>query len=199
MIGASTEYGILIFFFNINSLSLTVQVMEAESQRALSEKAHLETTAAFAEAEKKRHRLESKLLKYALKAKPYFEAKDVFNSDLQEQRKRVYALQKEISLVKQKYSDSLQNLECISDRIHARRKLDAMQAKKAESVNVEAELENFDRSESASAVSSDVDDDDEGFDSVASSAGNRNSDAEYESGKEGLPESLKTLDAASIS
>jgi hypothetical protein len=183
--------------------------MEAEHQRALSEKAHLETTAAFAEAEKKCHRLESKLLKYAIKAKPYFEAKDVFNSDLQEQRKRVYSLQKEISLVKQKYSDSLQNLECISDRIHARRRLEA---KKVESLNVEARLEDFEgRSEegsesAASAVSSDVDEDDEGFDSVttASSSCNRNSDAEdsekAKESKEVLPDSLlTTLNAASIS
>ncbi|CAG0916633.1 unnamed protein product [Notodromas monacha] len=148
----------------------TIKVMDAEHQRALSEKAHLDTTAAFAEAELKFKRLEDKLHKHALKAKPYFDLKDVFNNDLQEQKRRVQELQKEISNAKSKYSDALQNLENISDRIHARRKLEA--SKSDVDLDIQLEEDSFDGSYS------DVDPDDEGFASVSSSAGYQMSDAE---------------------
>jgi len=101
----------------------TIKVMDAEKQRTASEKEHLLKSAAFNDIESKVKSLEKKLGRQIKKSKSYFEQKRNFNKALHSEKKHVEALQVKITQSKAQYTQSLRNLEEISESIHARRKL----------------------------------------------------------------------------
>lgn len=67
--------------------------------------------------------LEQKLRRSIAKSRPFFEQKEYFNQQLSAQKVRVENLQRAVMMSKQSYSESLQNLESISEEIHQKRKL----------------------------------------------------------------------------
>ncbi|CAG0891121.1 unnamed protein product [Darwinula stevensoni] len=167
----------------------TMKVMEAEKQRAASQREHQETASFFTQAERKVQHLEGRLKRHIVKSKPYFEHKESLERQLQQQKQKIQQLQTAVTVAKQKYADSLQNLECISERIHARRKF-AEEGLSSRRVRLDSgdrttyqfdleTLEGLSHLSSpaiSSTVSSDVEDEDEGFDSVSSGAGEDKTD-----------------------
>ncbi|CAG0893421.1 unnamed protein product [Darwinula stevensoni] len=99
----------------------TRKKLEAEKRRVSSEQKHHETALLFTQAERKTQQLERRLQRHIVKSKAYFEYKESLEQQLQQQKQKIQHLQLEVAVAKQKYADSLQNLECISARIHARR------------------------------------------------------------------------------
>ncbi|CAG0879131.1 unnamed protein product [Cyprideis torosa] len=149
----------------------TMKVMEAEKQRAESEAEHQRAAAVFTEAERRVQSLEKKLHKHIIRSKAYFEAKEQLHSELTSQKSKVHALHREVTLAKQKYADALSNLECISDRIHARRR---MREDEEREELVDFDIEDLERASGGSALGSSYtsDAEDEGIDSVSSQGKN---------------------------
>ncbi|KZS14508.1 SH3 domain-binding protein 5 homolog isoform X1 [Daphnia magna] len=101
----------------------TMRVMEAETQRQLSEKEHQRSAAVFEAAKQKYQYLEKDLKSAIQKSRPYFEQKEDFQNKLMAQKLKVELIQQSVTQAKQIYSDTLKNLECISEEIHERRLL----------------------------------------------------------------------------
>uniref|UniRef100_T1JFE9 SH3 domain-binding protein 5-like n=1 Tax=Strigamia maritima TaxID=126957 RepID=T1JFE9_STRMM len=99
----------------------TEKVNEAERERAVSKQIHRIKSQSYVEAEKDVQSLQKKLKSAISKSKPYYEMKAEFNQIMERQKHRVQALEKEITTVKQSYSDALNNLEEISIEIHRQR------------------------------------------------------------------------------
>lgn len=83
----------------------------------------MEKAATFQKCEAEVQGLEKKLGKFVHKSQPYFEQKDAFNKALAAQKAHVEDLQVKVHQKKAAYSQSLRNLEEISESIHERRRL----------------------------------------------------------------------------
>lgn len=101
----------------------TIRVMDAETQRQLSEKEHQRSAAVFAAAKQKFQFLEKDLKSAIQKSRPYFEQKEDFQNKLMAQKLKVELLQQSVAEAKLKYSDTLKSLEGISEEIHEKRLL----------------------------------------------------------------------------
>lgn len=66
--------------------------------------------------------LEEQFHRQIIKSRPYFEEKSLCQEQLNTQKDRIETLKKDISKVKVAYSESLKNLEQISNEIHMKRK-----------------------------------------------------------------------------
>lgn len=99
----------------------TIKVMEAETQKTESGLEHQKRALLFNQAEQKLQSLESKLRRNINKSRPYFEEKELCQSQLATQKERVEFLQKQVTSVKQSYAMSLKELERISEEIHLKR------------------------------------------------------------------------------
>lgn len=126
------------------SLFITVeQVMDAEKQKADSGAFHHEKTVVFNAAELKVscdncsvsfvddlltvdilfkvQQLEQRFKSSIQKSRPYFEEKQICQDQLQTQKERIQQLQSLLQKSKSDYSNSLKNLELISESIHKKR------------------------------------------------------------------------------
>ncbi|XP_057650829.1 SH3 domain-binding protein 5 homolog isoform X1 [Diorhabda carinulata] len=99
----------------------TMKVMEAETNKAECGRDHQRKAAAFKEIEEKLKLEDEKFHKAILKARPYFDEKVVCQDQLNTQKNRIGALKQEILNSKQSYSQTLKNLEQISNEIHMKR------------------------------------------------------------------------------
>ncbi|XP_059920204.1 SH3-binding domain protein 5-like, a [Gadus macrocephalus] len=99
----------------------TSKVNEAEEERLRSEREHLGVTHACQLAEARVQSLQKSLKRAIVKSRPYFELKTQFNYILEEHKGRVLQLEHSVSKVKSQYSVALNNLEKISEQIHAQR------------------------------------------------------------------------------
>ncbi|XP_072383012.1 SH3 domain-binding protein 5 homolog [Diabrotica undecimpunctata] len=100
----------------------TMKVMEAETNKAECGRDHQRKAIAFKDIEEKLKSHEDKLHKFILKARPYFDEKALCQDQLNTQKNRIGALKQEILNSKQFYSQTLKNLEQISNEIHMKRK-----------------------------------------------------------------------------
>jgi len=100
---------------------LTLQVMEAEKQKASLSENHRSLSEKFFEAEKKVQELEKLLKGEIVKSKAYFAQKNSLNSTLNDLRDRTMKLYNERSAAKRAYGDALHSLERISEEIHRSR------------------------------------------------------------------------------
>ncbi|XP_076036519.1 uncharacterized protein LOC143022257 isoform X2 [Oratosquilla oratoria] len=100
----------------------TIKVMEAEAQKAASEREHQKRAAAFTTAEQRVHQLERSLRSAINKSRIYFEQKAAVQTQLELQKEHVQQLQRSIVIAKATYAHSLRSLEQISEEIHEQRK-----------------------------------------------------------------------------
>lgn len=100
----------------------TMKVMEAEAQKAASEREHMRRAGAFTQAEQKVQQLQRGLRSSINKSLIYFEEKANITSQLEGQKERVQQLQRAIAASKSAYAQSLRSLELISEEIHEQRK-----------------------------------------------------------------------------
>ncbi|CAF1098646.1 unnamed protein product [Rotaria magnacalcarata] len=99
----------------------TMKVMQAEQDKTRSERTHEEKSKLYQEYEQKRVALQRSLKRLITKSKPYFDAKEYAEYELQNQKLRIEAVQKAISQAKRMYRTALNNLERISEEIHLKR------------------------------------------------------------------------------
>ncbi|XP_022917599.1 SH3 domain-binding protein 5 homolog [Onthophagus taurus] len=99
----------------------TMKVMTAETDKAESGREHQKRAALFQSAEQKVQHLEDRLRRHIIKSRPYFEEKVLCQEQLNTQKDRVESLKQSISKVKFSYTQSMKNLEQISNDIHLRR------------------------------------------------------------------------------
>ncbi|CAL1545364.1 unnamed protein product, partial [Lymnaea stagnalis] len=99
-----------------------LRVMEAETEKSISEKEHSKRAAVFAEMEKQMQILEKKNKRSISKARSYFEAKKELEVKLQQVKQSVEDLQQAMKSAKQRYSGALKRLEQISECIHEMRR-----------------------------------------------------------------------------
>jgi len=99
------------------------RVNEAESERFRSEAEHQKRANAFKNAEEKVKKLQKSLKSSIKKSQPYFEMKKHTQLTLETITGSVNEVEEELKKLKQLYSTTLQNLEEISDSIHAARAL----------------------------------------------------------------------------
>ncbi|KAA0709952.1 SH3 domain-binding protein 5 [Triplophysa tibetana] len=104
----------------------TQRVMEAEHSRTSSEIEHRETAAKYNAALNHMRQLEKKLKRSINKSRPYFELKAKYYLHLETLKRRVDERQAKLIQAKAAYRTALNNLETISDEIHARRRLTAI-------------------------------------------------------------------------
>ncbi|XP_056598160.1 SH3 domain-binding protein 5 [Triplophysa dalaica] len=104
----------------------TQRVMEAEHSRTSSEIEHRETAAKYNAALNHMRQLEKKLKRSINKSRPYFELKAKYYLHLETLKRRVDEHQAKLIQAKAAYRTALNNLETISDEIHARRRLSAI-------------------------------------------------------------------------
>ncbi|KAI4461757.1 sh3 domain-binding protein 5 [Holotrichia oblita] len=95
--------------------------MDAENQKAESGREHQRRAALFNAAEQKVQHLEDRLRRHVIKSRPYFEEKALCQDQLNTQKDRIETLKQDICKVKCFYSQSLKNLEYISNEIHMKR------------------------------------------------------------------------------
>lgn len=95
--------------------------MEAETKKAECGRDHQRKAIAFKELEEQLKSQEDKLHKTIIKARPYFDEKSLCQDQLNTQKTRIGSLKQEILNSKQFYSQTLKNLEQISNEIHMKR------------------------------------------------------------------------------
>lgn len=100
----------------------TLKVNEAETERYQSEVNHQVRAEAFKTAEENVKKLQKKLKSNIKKSHQYFEMKKITQQTLETVTESVNDIQAELKQLKELYSNTLQNLEKISDEIHATRK-----------------------------------------------------------------------------
>uniref|UniRef100_A0A0A9YH16 SH3 domain-binding protein 5 n=1 Tax=Lygus hesperus TaxID=30085 RepID=A0A0A9YH16_LYGHE len=100
----------------------TTKVTEAEYQKSESGREHQKRATLFNLAEQRVATLESKLKRNIIKARPYFEEKEVCQGQLDAQKMRIDQIQGELSKAKSDYAASLKRLEIISEEIHNQRR-----------------------------------------------------------------------------
>lgn len=87
------------------------QVMEAEAQKAASEREHMRRAAVFQQAEQRVQQLQRGLKSSINKSLVYFEEKLRVEAQLESQKERVQQLQTAIAASKAAYAQSLRRLE----------------------------------------------------------------------------------------
>ena len=105
------------------------RVNEAEADRFRSEAEHQKRADAFKNAEEKVKKLQKNLKSSIKKSQPYFEMKKHTQLTLETITSSVNQVEEELKKLKQLYSVTLQNLEEISDSIHASRSLSCLAKK----------------------------------------------------------------------
>ncbi|KAL3268813.1 hypothetical protein HHI36_007909 [Cryptolaemus montrouzieri] len=96
-------------------------VMEAENQKAESGREHQRRATIFKAAEERLKFLEDKLQRHVIKARPYFDEKALCQEQLNTQKERIETIKKDITRAKNSYSQTLKELEQISNEIHIKR------------------------------------------------------------------------------
>ncbi|XP_075169746.1 SH3 domain-binding protein parcas isoform X2 [Haematobia irritans] len=99
----------------------TQKVMDAEKEKAECHAEHEKHTRIFNKIEQKVQQLEERFRRSILKARPYFEEKQICQDQLQTQKNRIEELQVQIQTAKNTYATALRNLEHISEEIHRQR------------------------------------------------------------------------------
>lgn len=100
----------------------TMKVMEAEAQKAASEREHMRRAALFQQAEQRVQQLQRGLKSSINKSLVYFEEKSRVEAQLESQKERAQQLQLSIAAAKASYAQSLRRLEQISEQIHEQRR-----------------------------------------------------------------------------
>lgn len=100
----------------------TLKVMDAEKEKTETHADHQKKAVIFNTAELKLQQLEDKLRRNILKSRPYFQEKEICQHQLQTQKDRIHSLQAQVQNAKTTYSNSLKNLEIISEEIHKMRR-----------------------------------------------------------------------------
>lgn len=100
----------------------TLKVMDAEKEKTETHADHQKKAVIFSTAEQKLQQLEDKLRRNILKSRPYFQEKEICQHQLQTQKDRIHLLQTQVQNAKSTYSNSLKNLEIISEEIHKMRR-----------------------------------------------------------------------------
>lgn len=100
----------------------TMKVMEAEAQKAASEREHMRRAAVFQQEEQRVQQLQRGLKSSINKSLGYFEEKLRVEAQLEGQKERVQQLQTAIAAAKATYAQSLRRLEQISEQIHEQRR-----------------------------------------------------------------------------
>ncbi|KAJ8967528.1 hypothetical protein NQ314_002843 [Rhamnusium bicolor] len=130
----------------------TMKVMEAENQKAEGGREHQRRAKIFKEIDEKLKQHEEKLQKFIAKSRPYFDEKTICQEQLNTQKVRIESIKKDIIKAKSFYSQTLKNLEQISNEIHMKRQankgdnelLKQMPLKHYKSIpNISLELEKF--------------------------------------------------------
>ena len=93
--------------------------MEAEAQKAASEREHMRRAAAFTQAEQRVQQLQRGLRSSINKSLVYFEEKANITTQLEGQKERVQQLQRAIAASKSSYAQSLRSLEQVSNCIYS--------------------------------------------------------------------------------
>lgn len=88
--------------------------MEAEAQKAASEREHMRRAAVFQQAEQRVQQLQRGLKSSINKSLAYFEEKIRVEAQLESQKERVQQLQVAIAASKASYAQSLRRLEQVS-------------------------------------------------------------------------------------
>ncbi|XP_066919356.1 uncharacterized protein [Clytia hemisphaerica] len=112
-----------------------LRIMEAEKEKYKNEQLHHESTLAYLELAKRASQLEKELRKSVNKARPYFEQRAFYLGYLEKQKEHVQDLESKYAKAKVQYSESLKNLEIISEEIHSKRN----ENKRGECVGAEAD------------------------------------------------------------
>lgn len=110
----------------------TMKVMEAENERAEKGREHHRLAVIFKQLEQQLKQQEEKYLKSIIKSRPYFDEKLLCEEQLNTQKERIESIRKEIVKTKQFYSQTLNNLEQISNEIHMKRNDGATKLVKSE-------------------------------------------------------------------
>merc|ERR1711981_865606 len=97
------------------------KVNESEAERNASALEHREKSMVYSKAESNVQALHRSLKKYINKSRTYFELKARFNQVLDDQKRQVQLIEETITMTKNGYSESLKELEKISEEIHQRR------------------------------------------------------------------------------
>ncbi|KAJ8912914.1 hypothetical protein NQ315_017244 [Exocentrus adspersus] len=97
------------------------KVMEAENQKAESEREHQRRARIYNDIDEKLKQLEEKLQKYISKSRSYFDEKALCQEQLNTQKNRIETIKKDINKAKNFYAETLKNLEQISNEIHMKR------------------------------------------------------------------------------
>lgn len=100
----------------------TQRVMEAEQARTRSEAEHRKTAANYNSCISHMRQLEKKLKRSINKSRPYFELKSKYYVQLEQLKRQVDERQTKLVVVKAEYRTALDNLESISEEIHAQRR-----------------------------------------------------------------------------
>ncbi|XP_069945329.1 uncharacterized protein [Cherax quadricarinatus] len=100
----------------------TIKVMEAEAQKAASEREHMRRASVFQQAEQRVQQLQRGLRSSINKSLIYFEEKAKVQAQLESQKERVQQLQRAVAASKLSYAQSLRSLEQISEEIHEQRR-----------------------------------------------------------------------------
>lgn len=87
------------------------QVMEAEAQKAASEREHMRRASVYQKAEQRVQQLQRGLRSSINKSLVYFEEKTKVHAQLESQKERVQQLQRAIAASKTSYAQSLRSLE----------------------------------------------------------------------------------------
>ncbi|CAG9772450.1 unnamed protein product [Ceutorhynchus assimilis] len=99
----------------------TMKVMEADTQKAERGRDHQIKASIYKETDENLKQLEEKLQKFIIKSRPYFDEKALCQDQLNTQKQRIESIKKEIIKTKNFYSQTLKNLEQISNEIHMKR------------------------------------------------------------------------------
>jgi len=99
----------------------TIEVMEAATASQGAWEIHRAASIEFEQKQKAVQVLFKKINKHIMKSRPYFDMKYKWNKQLEIQKQRLEKIQEGITHSKNAYSDTLRNLEIISDDIHRSR------------------------------------------------------------------------------
>ncbi|CAL4117976.1 unnamed protein product, partial [Meganyctiphanes norvegica] len=100
----------------------TIKVMEAEAQKAASEREHMKRASTYSQMQLKVQKLQRGLKSTIQKSGIYFEQKAQVQAQLNSQKENVEQLQRSITANKTIYAQTLRSLEQISEEIHEARR-----------------------------------------------------------------------------
>eukprot|EP00095_Tigriopus_kingsejongensis_P009100 maker-scaffold295_size218279-snap-gene-1.30 protein:Tk09100 transcript:maker-scaffold295_size218279-snap-gene-1.30-mRNA-1 annotation:"sh3 domain-binding protein 5-like protein" len=99
----------------------TNRVNESEKEKDESASLHKKKYRSYQKSQLRVQLIERTLKKSINKSRPYFESKAKFNQRLDDQKRQVEVIEETIQMTKLGYSESLRELEKISEEIHERR------------------------------------------------------------------------------